>query len=984
MPIQVVCQNCGQALFIDHQSTSTLQCPNCHTVINEPDSSSGLPSTQNDFIPHAIPIKEPVNDSSRDVMPTAGEAVEYVPKNPEATGGASGNFDFRIIVVGGLGLAFLGLILFLIVFVTFRGRNRMADGDGKDSNSPSIRSSDNDSQGDGSSDKEGGSLGVDRRRTSASRNAGDKYLLPIGKPAQYLEELELVGQRHRPVESNARDFRPLPNFDRRRKTPMPLEYSWKDFGGSEYQYQIQIKKDRSTYLVGGVNRIEEQKIGQQTFKKDRNPRETTGACFFVHPDGLAITSAELVAYLDKIEILIDGQWTKAQLIAVDKKSNIALIHVDRKQLAHLNVAAAPQLQLATPVLCGGFRTKDDDTERATIQSGQISGIPENELASEFQFDTRFTAHHIGGPIFNADGQVLGVTSFVFHLNKLNPVSVGVPSTAIFRLLNDNGVQIPAAQARQTSDSLRTLATQAVCRLRTSGVIKQETVSYRSTFSTSGTQGKNRAVRGATLMTSSGDILRISGGGAVNMFVAPPGFVGVESLNPYGVDSWCNQSIEFVTKNPDFFATRSTMTEIHAPGPDDFGRIIEGLATVVRMDKFNKVAANEKYVDYRLQRTLRSLGRNESSPRFFDAELTGIVRFDLEKKKVALVSLKGKLRTQFLSDLSIPINPNQAHIFYELGEYDISYDYELKKLGYSSYKQPPTLNNDFTVLPRFERIISGAFSLNHEFLIGTGQRLKIIDTHSKKLISQSRQEKGNSFLYLEHAASKPEFYVRRKKGDLEKWTYNRDGAAFLVARQHVGSRYRFAVSPDGLSVAVATPGKLQVRDSLDLSLKVEVDSEDNRGVVQIRFSADGKQIVTTAGLYIRTYDASSLSKVKQSFCRTVSQNQRITRDTKYVIYYDRVNFYFVNVTTGKVVYSKRFLDDMIVKVVLCEEDADTALIVHEKSIKRIRLSDFHVYSEFNRPQQGPSVYPAILSRDGTLFVYGVDDILHFENLEAQSR
>jgi serine protease Do len=139
-----------------------------------------------------------------------------------------------------------------------------------------------------------------------------------------------------------------------------------------------------------------------------------GTGFFISPDGYVVTNHHVVASSRTVEVsTVDGMNYKAQVVASDPSSDIALLKVDgRSDFPFIKFAdKAPRIgdqvfAVGNPFGLGG-----------TVTAGIVSGLGRNIGSHSYdgliQIDAPINKGNSGGPSFDLAGDVIGVNTIIF-------------------------------------------------------------------------------------------------------------------------------------------------------------------------------------------------------------------------------------------------------------------------------------------------------------------------------------------------------------------------------------------------------------------------------------------------------------------------------------------------------------------------------------------------------------------------------------------
>lgn len=149
------------------------------------------------------------------------------------------------------------------------------------------------------------------------------------------------------------------------------------------------------------------------------PRErmATGSGFIISSDGYIVTNNHVVDGADSVLVrLSDRREFDAEVVGTDPRSDLALLRVDAKGLPSLKLARGDDLEVGEWVLAIGSPFGLDYSVTAGIVSAKGRSLPteNNENYVPFiQTDVAINPGNSGGPLFNLEGDVVGVNSQIF-------------------------------------------------------------------------------------------------------------------------------------------------------------------------------------------------------------------------------------------------------------------------------------------------------------------------------------------------------------------------------------------------------------------------------------------------------------------------------------------------------------------------------------------------------------------------------------------
>lgn len=145
-------------------------------------------------------------------------------------------------------------------------------------------------------------------------------------------------------------------------------------------------------------------------------RETSslGSGFIISEDGYILTNHHVVDGADEVIVRLDNrQEYDAKVIGSDKDSDVALIKIDAKNLPTLEYGSTSDLKVGEWVLAIGSPFGFDHTVTAGIVSAKGRSLPNDNYIPFIQTDVAINPGNSGGPLFNMDGEVIGINSQIY-------------------------------------------------------------------------------------------------------------------------------------------------------------------------------------------------------------------------------------------------------------------------------------------------------------------------------------------------------------------------------------------------------------------------------------------------------------------------------------------------------------------------------------------------------------------------------------------
>jgi serine protease Do len=149
---------------------------------------------------------------------------------------------------------------------------------------------------------------------------------------------------------------------------------------------------------------------------DMQPRKTNslGSGFIVDTAGVVVTNNHVIADADEINVIMnDGTKIKAELVGVDKKTDIAVLKFKPvKPLIAVKFGDSDKLRLGEWVIAIGNPFSLGGSVTAGIVSARNRDISQGPYDSYIQTDASINRGNSGGPLFNLEGEVVGVNTLI--------------------------------------------------------------------------------------------------------------------------------------------------------------------------------------------------------------------------------------------------------------------------------------------------------------------------------------------------------------------------------------------------------------------------------------------------------------------------------------------------------------------------------------------------------------------------------------------
>ena len=140
----------------------------------------------------------------------------------------------------------------------------------------------------------------------------------------------------------------------------------------------------------------------------------TGSGFIVSSDGYILTNAHVVSEADEVTVkLTDRREFPAKVVGSDARTDVAVIKIEAKNLPVASIGDDRDLKTGEWVLAIGAPFGLENTATAGIVSGTSRAIGGDSIVPFIQTDVAVNPGNSGGPLFNLQGEVVGINSMIF-------------------------------------------------------------------------------------------------------------------------------------------------------------------------------------------------------------------------------------------------------------------------------------------------------------------------------------------------------------------------------------------------------------------------------------------------------------------------------------------------------------------------------------------------------------------------------------------
>jgi serine protease Do len=190
-------------------------------------------------------------------------------------------------------------------------------------------------------------------------------------------------------------------------------------------------------------------IFRHLFEPRQSPERNAhsmGSGFIISDDGYILTNHHVIADADEIQVrLIDRREFSAKVVGTDESSDLALLKIEGENLPTLSFADDKNLKVGEWVVAIGSPFGLDFSASAGIVSAIGRSIPSERNVNYVPFiqtDVAINPGNSGGPLFNLDGEVVGINSQIYTRSGGSiGLSFAIPSSVaqnVVQQLRDKG------------------------------------------------------------------------------------------------------------------------------------------------------------------------------------------------------------------------------------------------------------------------------------------------------------------------------------------------------------------------------------------------------------------------------------------------------------------------------------------------------------------------------------------------------------------
>ncbi len=205
----------------------------------------------------------------------------------------------------------------------------------------------------------------------------------------------------------------LPNFteivDAAKDSVVNISTKTRSRPSSSREYNIPELPEGSPF-----GELFEKFFDRDELERRRRNTQSLGSGFIISKDGYILTNHHVIADADEVIVRMSNRKEFiAKIIGSDEASDVAVLKVEADDLPVLEFGDSDKLKVGEWVLAIGSPFGFDHSVTAGIVSAKGRSLPSDNYVPFIQTDVAINPGNSGGPLFNMDGEVVGINSQIY-------------------------------------------------------------------------------------------------------------------------------------------------------------------------------------------------------------------------------------------------------------------------------------------------------------------------------------------------------------------------------------------------------------------------------------------------------------------------------------------------------------------------------------------------------------------------------------------
>ena len=175
---------------------------------------------------------------------------------------------------------------------------------------------------------------------------------------------------------------------------------------------------------------------EEMFKDFQQPRERTASClgsgFIINKNGTVVTNSHVIANAEDILVKVGSKEYKAKVIGADPYADLAVLKMQTSDtFTPISFGNSDKARVGDWVIAIGNPFGLGGTVTSGIISARNRDINLTRYDDFIQTDASINQGNSGGPLFNLDGEVVGINTAIIAPGQTGSIGIGfaIPSNA---------------------------------------------------------------------------------------------------------------------------------------------------------------------------------------------------------------------------------------------------------------------------------------------------------------------------------------------------------------------------------------------------------------------------------------------------------------------------------------------------------------------------------------------------------------------------
>ena len=191
-----------------------------------------------------------------------------------------------------------------------------------------------------------------------------------------------------------------------------------------------------TQVVG----IRAESMGSGGFFGQRNQSAISGSGFIISSDGHILTNYHVIeaSFISDRPITVyleDDSIYEAEVIGFDVGNDVAVLKIEGEGFNHVSITDSENIRVGQRIYAIGnpFGTLTRTMTEGIVSALERTVTVDNKLINTFQISAAVNAGNSGGPVLNANGEVIGIVTAKFMSPEVEGVGFAIPINDAFEI-----------------------------------------------------------------------------------------------------------------------------------------------------------------------------------------------------------------------------------------------------------------------------------------------------------------------------------------------------------------------------------------------------------------------------------------------------------------------------------------------------------------------------------------------------------------------